>query len=73
MRSLDFLETLPWIDGARKATWGGSGGGYMSLVIATRAPTAFQAQVIRAPVSSWKLLAIDRFGASAPLQRVPRG
>ena len=52
------------MDMTRKATWGGSGGGYMSLVIATRAPTAFQAQVVRAPVSDWKLLAIDRFGAS---------
>lgn len=62
---LDYLEGLGYVDMTRKATWGGSGGGYMSLVIATEAPEAFEAQVIRAPVSSWKVLAIDRFGAQA--------
>ncbi len=64
MNVLDYLEGLGYVDMTRKATWGGSGGGYMSLVIATEAPDAFQAQVIRAPVSDWKLLAIDRYGAS---------
>ena len=64
MNVLNYLQGQPYVDLARKATWGGSGGGYMSLVIATKAPTAFQAQIIRAPVSSWKLLAIDRHGAS---------
>ena len=63
MRALPYLESLGYVDMTRKATWGGSGGGYMSLVIATEAPDAFQAQVIRAPVSDWTLLAIDRFGA----------
>lgn len=63
MRVLPFLDSLGYADMDRKATWGGSGGGYMSFVIATEAPDAFQAQVIRAPVSDWKLLAIDRFGA----------
>ncbi len=63
MRVLPFLESLGYVDMDRKATWGGSGGGYMSLVIATEAPDAFEAQVIRAPVSDWELLAIDRFGA----------
>lgn len=64
MAVLPYLESLGYVDMTRKATWGGSGGGYMSFVIATQAPTAFQAQVIRAPVSDWSLLAIDRFGAS---------
>ena len=64
MNALDFLDTLGYVDMTRKATWGGSGGGYLSLVIATKAPTAFEAQVIRAPVSSWKHLAIDRYAAS---------
>jgi len=64
MAVIPFLESLGYVDMNRKATWGGSGGGYMSLVIATEAPETFEAQVIRAPVSSWKLLAIDRFGAS---------
>ncbi|WP_420635140.1 prolyl oligopeptidase family serine peptidase [Candidatus Palauibacter sp.] len=64
MNVLPFLEGLGYVDMTRKATWGGSGGGYMSLVIATEAPEAFQAQVIRAPVSDWRLLANDRFAAS---------
>ncbi len=64
MNVLNYLEKQPYVDMTRKATWGGSGGGYMSLLIATQAPRSFQAQVIRAPVSSWKLLAIDRFGGS---------
>lgn len=63
MRALPYLESLGYVDMSRKATWGGSGGGYMSFVIATERPEAFEAQVIRAPVSDWSLLAIDRFGA----------
>lgn len=64
MAVLPYLENLGYVDMTRKATWGGSGGGYLSFVIATKAPEAFQAQVIRAPVSDWGLLAIDRYGAS---------
>lgn len=63
MRVVPFLDSLGYVDMGRKATWGGSGGGYMSFVIATEAPEAFEAQVIRAPVSDWGLLAIDRYGA----------
>ena len=65
MAVLDYLETLPYIDMTRKATWGGSGGGYMSLAIATNSPGTFQAQVIRAPVSSWKWLAAERYMSPA--------
>ncbi|NIR40781.1 MAG: prolyl oligopeptidase family serine peptidase, partial [Gammaproteobacteria bacterium] len=62
MRVIPFMESLGYVDMTRKATWGGSGGGYMSFVIATERPRAFEAQVIRAPVSDWELLAIDRYG-----------
>jgi dipeptidyl aminopeptidase/acylaminoacyl peptidase len=65
MAVLDYLKTLPYIDMTRKATWGGSGGGYMSFAIATNAPGTFQAQVIRAPVSSWKNLAMERYVSPA--------
>ncbi len=65
MAVLDYLKTLPYIDMTRKATWGGSGGGYMSLAIATNSPGTFQAQVIRAPVSSWKNLAMERYVSPA--------
>ena len=75
MGVLDYLETLPYIDMRRKATWGGSGGGFMSLEIATKSPQAFQAQIIRAPVSTWLLLANDRFASSGRVwtaTRTPR-
>lgn len=75
MRVVPFLESLGYVDMTRKATWGGSGGGYMSFVIATEAPDAFEAQVIRAPVSDWELLAIDRYGAEGrawTANRTPR-
>lgn len=65
MGVLDLIAELPYVDPHRKATWGGSGGGYMSFLIATRAPQVFDAQVIRAPVSAWKWIAMDRFTGQA--------
>jgi dipeptidyl aminopeptidase/acylaminoacyl peptidase len=65
MGVLDLIAELPYVDFHRKATWGGSGGGYMSFLIATRAPQVFDAQVIRAPVSAWKWIAMDRFTGQA--------
>lgn len=65
MRVIPFLERLPYVDMTRKATWGGSGGGYMSFTIAAHAPDVFQAQVIRAPVSNWKWLAMERYVSPA--------
>ncbi len=64
MAVVPWLESLGYADTDRMVTEGGSGGGYMSFVIATEAPTTFRAQAIRAPVSDWTLMAIDRFGAS---------
>lgn len=61
MAVVDYLETLDYVDTERLATWGGSGGGYMQLVIATEAPNIFRAQIIRAPVSHWKWLALERY------------
>jgi dipeptidyl aminopeptidase/acylaminoacyl peptidase len=77
MNVLDYLKRLRYVDMTRKATWGGSGGGYASFVIATHAPAVysphtptaveetFQAQIIRAPVSSRKEHVIDRFVSPA--------
>jgi len=47
----------------------------MSFVIATEEPDAFEAQVIRTPVSDWELLAIDRYAAEGrawTANRTPR-
>ncbi|HUQ98468.1 MAG TPA: prolyl oligopeptidase family serine peptidase [Gemmatimonadaceae bacterium] len=75
MSSVAYLRTLPFVDMTRKATWGGSGGGYMSLVLATQVPDTFRAQIIRAPVSSWKWLAMERYispGRFATANRDPQ-
>jgi acetyl esterase/lipase len=76
MAVIPYLRSLGYADMDRLVTEGGSGGGYMSFVIATEAPTAFRAQAIRAPVSDWGLIAIDRFAASGgrgPLRGSPGG
>lgn len=65
IRAVDYMETLGYIDMDRLATEGGSGGGYMQFVIATKAPQVFKAQIIRAPVSSWKWLALERYVSPA--------
>lgn len=61
MGALDYLAATGYVDMDRVATWGGSGGGYMQFVIATEAPTAVKAQMIRAPVSDWRWLAMERY------------
>jgi dipeptidyl aminopeptidase/acylaminoacyl peptidase len=63
MGVIPFMESLGYVDMDRKATWGGSGGGFMSMTVATKAPDVFQAQVIRAPVTDWKVLVNERHDA----------
>ena len=65
MGAVTYLEKLGSVDMNRLATEGGSGGGYMQFVIATNAPNVFKAQIIRAPVSHWKWLAMERFVSPA--------
>jgi dipeptidyl aminopeptidase/acylaminoacyl peptidase len=64
MAAWGYLESLGYVDMDRIATWGGSGGGYMSFLIATRDSDRVAAQVIRAPVSSFEIESIERFAAS---------
>lgn len=64
MAAWDYLASLGYVDMGRVATWGGSGGGYMSFLIATRDSHRVAAQVIRAPVSSFEIESIERFAAS---------
>ena len=65
MGAVKYLEKLGSVDMNRLATEGGSGGGYMQFVIATNAPNVFKAQIIRAPVSHWKWLAMERYVSPA--------
>ena len=52
---VDFLRSLPFVDGQRVGIFGWSYGGYMSLQAILRAPEHFAAAVSGAPVTDWRL------------------
>ena len=47
LAGVDYLKTLPWVDGARLGITGNSYGGYMSCAAITFAPEVFQAAIPR--------------------------
>jgi dipeptidyl-peptidase-4 len=51
---VDYLKSLPYVDGTRLGIWGWSYGGYMTLYALTHAPDVFKAGVAGAPVTDWK-------------------
>jgi dipeptidyl-peptidase 4 len=55
LAGLTFLKTQTFVDPERIGVWGWSYGGYMSLRLATEAPTAFKAYAAGAPVTDWRL------------------
>jgi len=52
---IDFLRTLPFVDGARIGVHGWSNGGYMTLLLLSRAPDHYTCGVAGAPVTDWAL------------------
>lgn len=50
-----WLASRPEVDGARIGIWGGSYGGYMTLLGLFRAPEVFAAGAALAPVTDWRL------------------
>ena len=52
---LDYLKTLPYVDGDRVGVWGWSYGGTMTLNAMFNSPDNFKAGVSVAPVSDWRL------------------
>lgn len=55
VRGIEFLKTLPYVDGDRIGIFGWSYGGYMALMCAMQAPEMFAAAVAGAPVTDWRL------------------
>jgi dipeptidyl-peptidase-4 len=55
VRGVEFLRTLPYVDGTRIGVWGWSYGGYMALMCMVKAPGYFTAGVSGAPVTDWGL------------------
>jgi dipeptidyl-peptidase-4 len=55
VRGVEFLRTLPFVDGQRIGIYGWSYGGYLALMCLMQAPDAFAAGVAGAPVTDWSL------------------
>jgi dipeptidyl-peptidase-4 len=50
-----WLRAQPWVDPDRIAVYGGSYGGYMTLLLMFQAPEIYRAGVAYAPVTDWSL------------------
>ena len=50
-----YFATLPYVDSGRIGIWGGSYGGYMSLMALFKGEGVFRAAIARAPVTDWRL------------------
>jgi dipeptidyl-peptidase-4 len=55
LAGVNYLKSLPYVDGNRIGIWGWSYGGYMTLEALFNAPDIFKAGVAVAPVSDWRL------------------
>jgi len=55
LAGVQYLKSLPYVDGSRIGIWGWSYGGTMTLEAMFSAPDVFKAGVSIAPVSDWKL------------------
>jgi dipeptidyl-peptidase-4 len=55
VRGVEYLRTLPFVDGQRIGIFGWSYGGYLALMCLMQAPDAFAAGVAGAPVTDWSL------------------
>lgn len=54
MKGVDYLKSLPYVDGNRLAVHGWSFGGFMTTSIMLRKPDVFKVGVAGGPVTDWK-------------------
>ncbi|MCL6480866.1 MAG: S9 family peptidase [Firmicutes bacterium] len=54
LAGVEYLKSLPYVDGGRIGIWGWSYGGYMTLYAMFNAPEIFQAGFAGAPVTDWR-------------------
>lgn len=54
LKGVDYLKSLPYVDGNRLAVHGWSFGGFMTTSLMTRKPDAFKVGVAGGPVTDWK-------------------
>lgn len=54
MKGVDYLKSLPYVDGNRLAVHGWSFGGFMTTSLMLRQPDAFKVGVAGGPVTDWK-------------------
>ncbi|HLF53419.1 S9 family peptidase [Flavobacterium sp.] len=54
MKGVDYLKSLPYVDGNRLAVHGWSFGGFMTTSIMLRKPDAFKVGIAGGPVTDWK-------------------
>lgn len=52
---VNYLKTLPYVDGDNVGTWGWSYGGFMTLMSLFKEPDVFKAGVSVSPVTDWRL------------------
>src|SRR5690606_27669364 len=58
MKGVDYLKSLPFVDGSRMGLHGWSYGGFMTTSIMLRKPGVFKAAVAGGPVIDWSLYEI---------------
>lgn len=54
LKGVDYLKSLPYVDGNRLAVHGWSYGGFMTTSLMTRKPDVFKVGVAGGPVTDWK-------------------
>lgn len=55
LAGVDYLASLPFVDGKRVGIYGHSYGGYMAILALLKAPSRFRVAVAGSPVSDWSL------------------